>query len=142
MALPVLLKTYGKPPTEQAFIWSALHAVIPAALFSAWHDKWIEPASRLRPRPTEVTDRLTVLDGEDESGHPTNPSGHSTVGGATAAILTSFFPDPGDQDELDKLAGHSGLARRWAGIHDRADHAFGMAPGAEVARWVDPGSPA
>jgi hypothetical protein len=95
MALSVLLKKHGKPPTEQEFIWAALNAAISAALLAAWLYKWIEPASRLKPRPTEVTDRLTVIYGEDDSGtpidnpngfssvprHPTYPSGHSTVGG-------------------------------------------------------------
>jgi hypothetical protein len=152
MALSVLLKKHGKPPTEQAFIWSALNAAISAALLAAWHYKWIEPASRLKPRPTEVTDRLTVLYGDDESGtpinnpngfsgvprHPTYPSGHSTVGGATAEILKRFFPDSSDSDELDKLADNSGLARMWAGIHYRADHEFGIALGAAVARLVYP----
>ena len=152
MALSVLLKKHGKPPTEQAFIWAALNAAISAALLAAWHYKWIEPASRLKPRPTEVTDRLTVIYGEDDLGtpvdntngfsgvprHPTYPSGHSTVGGATAEILKRFFPDSADSDELDKLADNSGLARMWAGIHYRADHEFGIALGAAVARLVYP----
>lgn len=152
MALSVLLKKHSKPPTEQAHIWAALNAVISAALLAAWHYKWIEPVSRLKPRPTEVTDRLTVLYGEDEFGnpidnangfsgvprHPTYPSGHSTVGGATAEILKRFFPDPSDQDELDKLADNAGLARMWAGIHYRADHEFGIALGAAVACLVYP----
>ncbi|QVL51571.1 MAG: phosphatase PAP2 family protein [Cyanobium sp. M30B3] len=157
MALSVLFKKYAKPPTEQAFIWEALNAVISTALLAAWHYKWIEPVSRLKPRPTEVlTEGLTVLYGFNESGdeisnptgfsgvprHPTYPSGHSTVGGATAAILKRFFTDPEDTRELDNLADNAGLARMWAGIHYRADHTFGIALGDAVAQLVYPGTSA
>jgi len=152
MALNVLFEKHRKPPTEQAFIWAALNAAISAALFAAWHYKWIEPVSRLKPRPTEVTDRLAVLYGFDMSGapipnpndfsgvprHPAYPSGHSTVGGATAGLLKSFFPDSDDQQELNNLADNSGLARMWAGIHYRADHKFGIALGEAVANLVYP----
>jgi hypothetical protein len=152
MALGILLKKYGKPPTEQAFIWSALNAAISTALLAAWHYKWIEPLSRLKPRPSEITDRLSVLYGLDPSDlpipnpngfsgvprHPSYPSGHSTVGGATAAILKRFFPDTADADELDKLADNSGLGRMWAGIHYRSDHEFGLALGAAIAGLVYP----
>lgn len=140
MALNDLLAKHKRPPTQQAFIWAALNAAISAALLAAWHYKWMEPSSRLKPRPSEVRSALTVLYANGTADgvprHPTYPSGHSTVGGATAAILKQFFP--GDADELDNLADNSGLARMWAGIHYRADHTFGLALGAAVAELVYP----
>ena len=152
MALNDLLVKHKRPPTQQAFIWAALNAAISAALLAAWHYKWMEPSPRFKPRPSEVRSALTVLYAHDPSGspitnpngyagvprHPSYPSGHSTVGGATAAILKRFFPD--DAAELDNLADNSGLARMWAGIHYRADHAFGVALGAAVAELVYPAS--
>lgn len=151
MALNDLLAKHKKPPTQQAFIWAALDAAISAALLAAWHYKWMDPSSRFKPRPSEVRSELTVLYAKDLAGqpianpngyagvprHPSYPSGHSTVGGATAALLKKFFP--GDADELDNLADNSGLARMWAGIHYRADHVFGVALGAQVAELVYPG---
>ena len=29
-------------------------------LLAAWHDKWMEPSSRLKPRPSEVRSALTI----------------------------------------------------------------------------------
>jgi hypothetical protein len=148
MALNVLLSENGKPPTEQAFIWTALNTAISAALLAAWHYKWFEPQSRLKPRPTEAIENLrlsTDLDvlyaksSDPFSGvprHPTYPSGHSTVGGATAGILKRFFPSNKAVEALDDLADNAGLARMWAGIHYRADHEFGIALGEAVAKLV------
>jgi hypothetical protein len=150
MALNVLLQENGKPPTEQAFIWAALNTAISAALLAAWHYKWFEPQSRLKPRPTEACENLGIskeLDvlyaknTEKFSGvprHPAYPSGHSTVGGATAGILKRFFPASKDVEALDDLADNAGLARMWAGIHYRADHDFGIALGEAVAKLVYP----
>lgn len=149
MALNALLAKDGRPPTEQAFLWASLNMAISAALLAAWHYKWMEPSSRLKPRPTEVCDELTViyvskLDGspapnDDFKGvprHPSYPSGHSTVGGATSAILKRFFTNSDDHTQLDNLADNAGLARMWAGIHYRTDHEFGLALGAAVAELV------
>jgi membrane-associated phospholipid phosphatase len=114
----------------------------------------MEPLSRLKPRPSEVCPELTVLyakkpDGtpvlnpNDFSGvprHPAYPSGHSTVAGASSAILKRFFLGSNDHAQLDDLADNAGLARMWAGIHYRADHEFGLALGAAVADLVYPAS--
>jgi membrane-associated phospholipid phosphatase len=152
MALNALLAKHKKPPTQQALIWAALDAAIAAALLAAWHYKWMEPTSRLKPRPSEVCDQLVILYGQDLAGceianpngfsgvprHPAYPSGHSTVSGATSALLKRFFPDQSDQIQLDNLADNAGLARMWAGIHYRADHEFGLALGCAVADLVFP----
>jgi len=149
MALNYLLADIPKPPTEQAFIWSALNMAIHSALLAAWHYKWMEPSTRLKPRPSEVYPQLTVLYKTNEADgnprHPSYPSGHSTVGGATSAVLKHFFgnakhssfcADRSISTELDNLADNAGLARMWAGIHYRADHEFGLALGAAVAELV------
>lgn len=152
MALNALLEKDGKPPTQQAFIWSALDAAISAALLAAWHYKWMDPLSRLKPRPSEVCTDITVLYGYSTDGtpvlntngfagvprHPAYPSGHSTVAGASIAILKRFFHGSNDHIQLDNLADNAGLARMWAGIHYRADHEFGLELGAAVAELVYP----
>ena len=154
MALNNLLSRNAKPPTQQAFIWAALDAAISYSLLAAWHYKWMEPASRMKPRPSEVCTELTVLYANRPDGtavqnpngfagvprHPSYPSGHSTVAGATSAILKRFFLDPNDHIQLDNLADNAGLARMWAGIHYRADHEFGLALGSAIADLVYPAS--
>ena len=144
MALNSLFKESPKPPTLQAEIWAALNLSIHTALLAAWHYKWMEPQTRMKPRPSEVDASLSVLYAKAESGafsgvprHPSYPSGHSTVGGATSAVLKHYFCEvPWAAKELDKLADNAGLARMWAGIHYRADHTFGVALGEAVAQLV------
>jgi len=144
MALNALLRESPKPPTQQAEIWAALNVSIHAAIIAAWHYKWMEPQTRLKPRPSEVDSSLTVLYAKQGQGnfsgvprHPTYPSGHSTVGGATSGALKHFFKDiPWAAEELDNLADNAGVARMWAGIHYRADHKFGVALGNAVSQLV------
>lgn len=150
--------TPGFSPPKQAQIWAALNLSTYAALLAAWHYKWDEPSTRLRPRPPECAapgaGGLTVLyankvgpngagDGDPVSNpegypgtprHPSYPAGHSTVGGAASAVLARFFPE--HAAELDDLADNMGMARLWAGIHYRADHRFGLALGRAVAGLV------
>lgn len=153
-----LLFSLGSPafsPPKQAQIWAVLHVSIYAALLAAWHYKWDEPATCLKPRPVEIDQQLSVLydftvlpDGTGDGNpvtvpttnwpgtprHPSYPSGHSVVGGAASEALSSFFP--AWKTEFDNLADNHGLARMWAGIHYRADHEFGIALGRAVAQLV------
>jgi hypothetical protein len=127
-----------------------------AALLAAWHYKWVEPATRKKPRPVEVDPRITELyafavlpDGTGDGmpvqtadgflgtpRHPTYPSGHSAVGGAASEVLSYKGHFPEFKDDFDNLADNSGLARMWAGIHFRPDHEFGIALGRAVAGLV------
>jgi len=146
MALNAILKCSPVPPTRQAEIWTVLNCAISSALLATWHYKWNELGTRMKPRPTEVDPTLTVLYATAPNGtpvpgnqpgvprHPSYPSGHSTVGGATAAALKFFFPSY--TTDLDELADNAGLARMWAGIHYRADHEVGVAIGEAVAGLV------
>lgn len=109
----------------QCFLCEAIHA----ALICAWHHKW----RYLRPRPTDLDYRIdtSVI---PVPQHPAYPSGHSTVGGAAAAVLKQFFP--GDACEIDDLAEESGISRLKAGIHFRSDHTEGLRLGEKIGEAV------
>ena len=57
-----------------------------------------------------------------------------TVAGAASEILSFFFADY--TAEFDMLADNCGMARLWAGIHWRSDHAQGVKLGRCVAQQV------
>jgi hypothetical protein len=63
--------------------------------------------------------------------HPSYPSGHSTIGGASASILTHYFPE--NKEEWVRLREDAGMSRLWAGIHYPVDHSAGKALGERVA---------
>ena len=153
-ALNFLLPQTTLTPPAQARVWAALDVAIYAALLAAWHYKWTDPATRMRPRPIEIDPSIDILfntqpnatgngDGPARTRplpspgtprHPAYPSGHSTVGAAGSTVLAYFFPE--EIMELDNLADNSGMARLWGGIHYRSDHEFGMAVGRAVAELV------
>jgi len=82
--------------------------------------------------------------------HPEYPSGHSTVSGAAAVVLASFFGETkhftvdndlligvtrsfkGFSEALDEVRN----ARVFAGIHFRSACDDGQAKGTQVANWV------
>jgi len=98
---------------------------------------------------------------EGAPAHPAYPSGHSTIAGACATVLKTFFEDasydelpnveakrspdgerlvdvddPGTltvHGEVNKLASNVGMGRVFAGVHYRTDHVYGMALGEQVA---------
>jgi len=122
-------------PPRQAHIWAALNMAAYAALLAAWHYKWVEVATRKKPRPAEVDSPISELyaiavlpggtgDGMPEQNadgfpgtprHPTYPSGHSAVGGAAIEVLSGKGHFAEFKDDFDNLD-NSGQAQ-WAGIH-------------------------
>jgi membrane-associated phospholipid phosphatase len=101
---------------------------------AAWDAKYTYWAARpLHFDPTITTVIPTYL-------HPTYPSGHSTVAGATSAVLAYLFPANADffRSRAEELA----ASRMWAGIHFRSDNERGLALGRSVAKAVVEGAKA
>jgi hypothetical protein len=152
-ALNYLLPHMDWSPPRQARVWAALNVALYGALLAAWHFKWTDQRTSMRPRPIEVSQYISVLynfqvnatgstDGDPRKGlqpspgtprHPAYPAGHSTVAGAGNAVLAYFFPD--FTADFEDLADNAGMARLWAGIHYRSDR-FGLALGRVVANLV------
>jgi len=63
--------------------------------------------------------------------HPSYPSDHACVSGASADILAALFP--ADADQLLALADEAGESRLYAGIHYRFDKDAGLRIGRQVA---------
>ena len=143
-------------PPKQALVWAALRLSIYAGLLAAWHYKWDDPNTNLKPRPIEcaaagtlsvlfdtksgpnnATDSLTPSNPNPFPGtprHPSYPSGPSTAAGAGSAVLAKIFPE--FETEFMNLEDNAGMARLWAGVHYRSDHMFGVELGKAVAGLV------
>ena len=63
--------------------------------------------------------------------HPSYPSNHACVSGASAYVLGAFFP--AEAARLAALADEAGESRIYAGIHYRFDKDAGLAIGRQVA---------
>lgn len=61
---------------------------------------------------------------------PAYVSGHSTVSGASAAVLSAFFP--ADAAAIEALAEEAAVSRLYGGIHWRSDNEVGLVVGRQV----------
>jgi PAP2 superfamily protein len=66
--------------------------------------------------------------------HPSYPSNHAAVTGASMAVLAHFFRR--DADYLNGLADQAGISRIYAGIHYRFDMDAGFSLGRTIARYA------
>ena len=66
--------------------------------------------------------------------HPSYPSNHASVTGASMAVLAHFFRR--DADYLNGLADQAGISRIYGGIHYRFDMDAGLTLGRQVARYA------
>lgn len=65
---------------------------------------------------------------------PSYVSGHATVSGAAAAVLSSFWPS--DAETINAMAQEAAMSRLWGGIHFRSDNDEGLRLGTAVGREV------
>jgi membrane-associated phospholipid phosphatase len=65
---------------------------------------------------------------------PSYPAGHPTFSGASARLLSAFFPTAGDT--LNQLAEQVALARLYGGIHFPEDNTAGLTLGRAVADLI------
>jgi membrane-associated phospholipid phosphatase len=98
------------------------------AAVACWDGKYAYWA----PRPIHVDPTVTPL--FTTPLHPSYPSGHSTVVGATSTVLGHLFPRTAESFKLN--AEEVASSRMWAGIHFRSDNETGLALGRSVAQVV------
>jgi hypothetical protein len=83
-------------------------------------------------RPSHLDAPVTPL--FPTPSHPSDPSGHSVVVGATSTVLGARFPR--DAACFTRNAEEMAASRLWAGIHVRSDNEAGLALGRSVAQAV------
>jgi membrane-associated phospholipid phosphatase len=102
------------------------------ANFDAYVACWDAKFTYWAMRPFQLDPEFTSL--FNTPNHPSYPSAHSCLSGASADVLASLFP--GDAAEVQALAEQAGEARIWAGIHVRSDVEVGLELGHQVAEAV------
>ena len=97
--------------------------------FIACHDAkytyWL-----LRPSQADPAITLSV----PLPNHPSYPSNHACITGASMAVLARLFPS--EANHLNGLADDAALSRVVGGIHYRFDGEVGLALGRQVAAWA------
>ncbi|MGI8784688.1 MAG: phosphatase PAP2 family protein [Acidobacteriota bacterium] len=112
---------YGFSPPRVARIQVYLNAAMADGFTVTWDLKY----QHMLPRPVQLRPELRTL--VQTPGHPTWPSGHSTVAGAADAILSYFFP--AQQKLIHDFAENCAYARQLGGVHYPADDNDGLTIG-------------
>ncbi len=141
-----------------AYLFAALNLTFADSAIAFYDAKYHSPlwrpitAIRLADtdgNPATVED-LTWTPLAVTAADPSYPGAHSTISGAGAAVLSSFF---GDRDQIDvtspalpgvvrsfdsyaAVATEAGLSRIFAGQHFRIDHQAGLELGRAIAQFV------
>ncbi|MBO1435620.1 vanadium-dependent haloperoxidase [Meiothermus sp. CFH 77666] len=130
-AVEILQKRQSQAADAVAIL-AALNVAMHNSFIACWRDKYIYYTARpdqwvatfdKRWRPYLRTPRF-----------PAYPSGHSTVSGAAATILTAFFPS--EAKTWNEMAKEASYSRIIAGIHWFIDGSGGLDLGERVARQV------
>ncbi len=108
------------------------YALMSVAGYDAAVACWDAKYAYWSPRPIHVDPTITPL--FTTPLHPSYPSGHSTVVGASSTILGYLFPRASERFKLD--AEEMASSRMWAGIHFRSDNETGLSLGRSVAQAV------
>ena len=108
------------------------YALVAVAGFDAMVACWDAKYAYWAARPIHLDPSLKVL--FPTPLHPTYPSGHATVAGATSTVLAQLFPRDGMsfEREAEELA----ASRAWAGIHFSSDNNDGLTLGRAVGKFV------
>lgn len=117
--VPILTELYLR-----AVLLSAISDSV-ATAFNSKYTFWVMRPSQMDPTLSPV---ITV------PNHPSYPSGHSTIAGTAATILTSFFPQ--DANFWKKTAEEAGMSRIWGEIHYPIDHTNGLKLGTTIGEAV------
>ncbi|HEU0116399.1 MAG TPA: phosphatase PAP2 family protein [Thermomicrobiales bacterium] len=107
-------------------------ALTTVAMADAFICCWDAKYAYWTERPITAAPSLAVL--FPTPPFPSYTSGHATISGAAAAVLSHLFPD--DQDDLAAKATEAAASRVWAGIHFPIDSDVGLAGGREIGRLV------
>jgi membrane-associated phospholipid phosphatase len=107
-------------------------ALVSVAAYDAFVACWDAKYTYLVGRPIHFDPSITTI--LPTYNHPSYPSAHSTIAGATSTVLSYLFPRHADffRSRAEELA----ASRLWAGIHYRSDFEDGLALGRAVGQFV------
>ena len=124
------------PPTRFemcAAVLATLSIAMQDALIACWAIKfrdWSErPITAIRRDLDKTFVPLLVT-----PGFPAYVSGHATVSGAAAAVLSAVWPS--QTTALNAMAAEAAMSRLWGGIHFRSDNDEGLRLGTAVGQEV------
>ncbi len=112
---------------------AALNVAMLDATIACWHTKfhwWVQrPITVIRENidPSFMPYLVTPP-------HPSYVSGHATVSGAAAEVLTSVFPE--DAELINSWATEAAMSRLYGGIHYPADNEDGLKLGRRIGKMV------
>jgi hypothetical protein len=118
---------------QTARVLAAVNVAMYDALVAAWHVKYtywtMRPVTAIRQRydPAFLPYLITPP-------FPSYVSGHASVSGAAAEVLSHHFPERAEQ--LTAMAQAAADSRLYGGIHFRSDDEEGLRLGREVGRRV------
>lgn len=121
----IYMEDHQVPFKKMLLVRSDLAMVLVDATAAVFDAKY----TYLVKRPSMLDERIKIH--LPNPSHPSYPSGHSTIGGASATLLDYFFPK--DQNLWQRLAQEAGMSRIWCGIHFPLDHETGLQLGKKVA---------
>ncbi|WP_257985053.1 phosphatase PAP2 family protein [Bacillus sp. T33-2] len=119
-----LIDIYAVPAPRAARILGAFFAGLNDAMIVTWHFKY----KWLVARPNQLDQNLATVICTPR--HPSYPSGHATLSGAAATILSYFFP--AQRQRLYALAEEAAMSRLYAGIHFPVDNQQGLRLGRQI----------
>ena len=120
-------------PGEAARVLAAVNVAMYDALVAAWHVKYtywtLRPVNAVREKydPHFLPYLITPP-------FPSYVSGHASVSGAAAEVLSHFFPE--QAEVLGAMAQAAADSRLYGGIHFRSDNEEGLRLGRQVGRAV------
>ncbi|WP_139489772.1 vanadium-dependent haloperoxidase [Brevibacillus dissolubilis] len=123
-----LIDTYGLSAPHAARLLAAVHGAIQDAFVVTWHYKYLWDS----PRPNQLDQNLATILCTPK--HPSYPSGHSTISGCAAEVLSYYFPT--EREKLLDLAKEASVSRNYAGIHFYADCEQGLRLGRQIGQLI------
>jgi membrane-associated phospholipid phosphatase len=122
-----LIRAHHRTEREAARILAYANAAAFDAQIACWDSKlfyWYI-------RPTQADPAITLVPNVPLPNHPSYPSGHSCITGATMSVLIDAFPS--ERARLEAVIEEAGLSRMYAGIHYRFDIEAGQQIGRAAA---------
>ncbi|TKD69261.1 vanadium-dependent haloperoxidase [Pseudalkalibacillus hwajinpoensis] len=123
-----LIDNYGVTAARAARIIACVSAGMNDAFTTAWYLKYRWDVAR----PNQLDHELATI--VCTPRHPTYPSGHATVAGVTAEILSYFFPT--ERKRLFELAEECSDSRLYGGVHFPIDNSEGLRLGKQIGSIV------
>lgn len=123
-----LIDAYDVDPTHAARILATVQGAINDTMIVVWDLKYNWDVAR----PNQYDDTLKTL--LCTPRFPTYPSGHATMSGCTAVMLSYFFPR--EAKKLHKIANDDSIGRLYAGVHFPSDNNEGLRLGKFIGEII------